>query len=555
MLRILSALLAAAALASAAVADDSQSGDASAHVLQAEIALSRGEYLRAAREYRKAAEAGSDVQHARRATEVAETFGFNDEALRSAERWIELDAGNEEARWYLARQQLRAGNLRDARKNFKVLIEHGNNDPAARLLALVQALTGEDPQATRELVRSLAKPYPDSAQANFAVAVTALAAGEDDVAMERAEKAMALEPDWLKPKFLYARALLISGEDEKAIDFTARIVGDDPDPDPQARIELAVLMMSVGRYDDALSQVNQVLLEQPSRSDALRLMAIINYHQQNLDAAWDDFEDLLASGYYRNDALYYLARIADFRGDHEQAMLLFKEVTKGSHVVSSQRRSAAILAHELGEADEALTQLDQFAHENPHHAIDVVLAKAQLLASLERHDEALDYYDEMVEFRPDTEDVLLGRAELLLRMDKLDDAIDQYRVAAKRWPDSATSLNALGYTLADRTDNYREAEKLIRKALKYDPDSPAIIDSLGWVLHKRGDNEQALVELQRAYDAFKNDEVAAHIVEVLHALGRHEDAQAMLASAEQRFSDSRFLEDVRQRIYPEDAVD
>ncbi|MDJ0700778.1 MAG: tetratricopeptide repeat protein [Woeseiaceae bacterium] len=555
MLRFLSGLLAMALLAAPALAEDNKAGDASAHVLQAEIALSRGEYLLAAQEYRKAAETGSDVQHARRATEVADTFGFNDVALRAAERWLELEPDSEQARWYVARQQLRAGDLRNARKSFKALIEQGEDEPDVRLLALVQALTGEDPQATSELVRGLAKPFPESAQANFAVAMTALSAGEDDVAVERAKKAMDLEPDWLKPKFLYARALLISGQDEKAIDFTARIVGDDPDPDPQARIELAVLMMSVGRYDDALSQVNQVLLEQPSRSDALRLMAIINFHQQNLDAAWDDFEDLLASGYYRNDALYYLARIADFRGDHEQAMLLFKEVAGGTHAIPSQRRAAAILAHEMGDADEALSQLEEFAHDKPYYAIDVVLAKAQLLASLDRYDEALGHYDEMVEYRPDTEDVLLGRAELLLRMDRLDDAIGQYRIAAKRWPESATSLNALGYTLADRTDQYREAEKLIRKALKYDPDSPAIIDSLGWVLHKRGQNEKALVELQRAYDAFKNDEVAAHIVEVLHALGRHDEAREMLASAEQRFTESKFLDDVRERMYPEDAVD
>ncbi|MDJ0701507.1 MAG: tetratricopeptide repeat protein [Woeseiaceae bacterium] len=555
MLRFLSGLIAVALLAAPALADEETIGDASAHVLQAEIALSRGDYLVAAKEYRKAAETGSDVQHARRATEVADTFGFNEEALRAAERWLDLDPDSEQARWYVARQQLRAGDLRNARKSFKALIEQGDDDPDVRLLALVQALTGEDPQATSELVRALAKPYPESAQANFAVAVTALSAGEDDVAVERAQIAMELEPDWLKPKFLYARALLISGQDEKAIDFTARIVGDDPDPDPQARIELAVLMMSVGRYDDALSQVNQVLLEQPSRSDALRLMAIINFHEQNLDAAWDDFEDLLASGRYRNDALYYLGRIADYRGDHEQAMLLFKEVENGTHAIPSQRRSAAILAHELGDADEAMSQLDEFAHDNPYYAIDVVLAKAQLLASLDRYDEALGYYDEMVEYRPDTEDILLGRAELLLRMDRLDDALGQYRIAAKRWPESATSLNALGYTLADRTDEYREAEKLIRKALKYDPDSPAIIDSLGWVLHKRGQNEKALVELQRAYDAFKNDEVAAHIVEVLHALGRHEEAREMLASAERRFSDSKFLDDVSDRLYPGDAVD
>ena len=58
--------------------------------------------------------------------------------------------------------------------------------------------------------------------------------------------------------------------------------------------------------------------------------------------------------------------------------------------------------------------------------------------------------------------------------------------AVSQWPDSPLSLNALGYTLADRTDRISEAEKLIRRALRYDPQSPAIIDSLGWVLYKQG---------------------------------------------------------------------
>jgi tetratricopeptide (TPR) repeat protein len=113
------------------------------------------------------------------------------------------------------------------------------------------------------------------------------------------------------------------------------------------------------------------------------------------------------------------------------------------------------------------------------------------------------------------------------------------------------SLNALGYTLADRTDEYKEAEKLIRKALEYDPDSPAIIDSLGWVLFKRGEYEAALVELERAYEKLDDHEVAAHIVEVLVALERRDDALEVLEDAESRHTDSELLQDVRDRLFPD----
>ena len=124
-----------------------------------------------------------------------------------------------------------------------------------------------------------------------------------------------------------------------------------------------------------------------------------------------------------------------------------------------------------------------------------------------------------------------------------------YAQAVKRWPDSALSLNAYGYTLADRTDRYGRAEKLIRKALKLDPDNPAIIDSYGWVLFKLGRPDEALVELQRAYDAFDDPEVAAHLVEVLLALDRRADAGELLDAALEKRPDSQFLDDVRTRFF------
>jgi tetratricopeptide (TPR) repeat protein len=553
--RLLSALWAVTALTlfgPIAFADDEEArNEAAAHLLQAELALQGSEYLEAAQEYRKAAQISESVDVARQATRVGYSFGFNEEALLAAKRWLELDEESDEALLYVAQLQLRLGDLRKARRNLKKLIERGDEGADSRLLSLVQVLSQEDPDDADKVMRWLAKPYKDSAYAQYATAVMAMQAGDTDYAEERALRAIELDPEWTKAKLLYARTMLIAGRQDEAIEYTARLIGDDPDPDPDARMELALMMMTAGRDDDALSQINQILLEQPSRADALRMMAIINFRLENLDAAWADFQDLLASGRFTMDALYYLARIADFREEHERAARLYSQVRSGPNAVVSQRRASALIAYELEDPQKALQDLEQFGTNSPNHAIDMVLARAQLLASLERYDEALDFYDRYVMYRPDDESALLGRAELLLRMDRLDEAVAQYRAAAKRWPESAMSLNALGYTLADRTDDYKEAEKLIRKALEYDPDSPAIIDSLGWVLFKRGDYEAALAELERAYEKLDDHEVAAHIVEVLVALERRDDALEVLEDAESRHSDSELLQDVRDRLFPD----
>ncbi len=545
-------LLTLVTLAIPANAEGPDAAETDAYLAQADIAMQAKDYRKAAVEYRKAAEAGSSIETAGIATRLAFAYRFNDESLRAAKRWVKLDPDSDEAQLYLAQTYFRLGDIGNSRRQYARIVESSDEPPGHRLLSLVRYLSEEGaPENADKLMRALAKPYKDSAWAHYSAAALALEAGDTEHAMQRALRSSELAPESVRPKLLYARALMIDGEPDKAIDYTARIIGDDPAPDAEARMELAIMYMMNGRDDDALSQVNQVLLEQSGRTDALRLMAIINFRQGNLDVAEDDFHDLMATGQYRMDALYYLARIADFREDYERAIGLYREVVYGDNAINSQRRASALLAFELDDTEAAVETLDEFGESSPTHAVDALLAKAQLLASLEKYDESLEYYDRVVDYRPDDEGTALSRAELLLRMDRLDAALDAYKAAARRWPKSALSLNAYGYTLADRTDRYREAEKLIRKAIKYDPDSPAIIDSLGWVLFKLDRLDESLVDLKRAYAAFDDHEVAAHLIEVLVALGRQDEALALLAEAEEKQPESTLLADVRARLFPE----
>ncbi len=527
-----------------------ESEEVADHIIAAEEALKTNQYQTAAAEYRLAAELSDDVEVARTATQVAYSYGFNDDAVRSAERWVELEPDSDEALLYVAQLYLRTGEIRDSRRSFEKLLEKGEQPVDESLLRLIPVLAREDADNAFELMRQLARPYKDSPFAHYAVAVLALQAGETETASERAKEAIEIDPEWVKPHLVYARSLLLAGDEEGAIDYTSRLVGDDPDPDPEARLELAIMLVSAGRDDDALSQVNQILLEQPYRTDALRLMAIINFRLDNLDAARADFEDLLATGNYRMDALYYLGRIEDRRGNFEEALEYYAQVTGGSNAVASQSRAAGIIA-EQGAPQKALEHLDRFAEINPNYAVDILRTKAQILVSIDRHDEALEIFDQAIAYRPNDEGLQLSRAELTLRMGRVDDAIDQYRKTMKRWPESAMSINALGYTLADRTDRYDEAARLIKKALKMAPNSAAIIDSWGWVLHKQGKNEEALGYLEDAYERLRDPEVAGHIVEVLMAMDRQEEAKQTLEEAELLFPESDYLEKLREQIGPE----
>lgn len=90
---------------------------------------------------------------------------------------------------------------------------------------------------------------------------------------------------------------------------------------------------------------------------------------------------------------------------------------------------------------------------------------------------------------------------------------------------NAQALNALGYTLADRTDRYQEALGYIEQALALLPDDAAVLDSMGWVQFRLGDFTKALEFLRRAYQLNPDPEIAAHLSEVLWAAGQRDEAK------------------------------
>ena len=115
-------------------------------------------------------------------------------------------------------------------------------------------------------------------------------------------------------------------------------------------------------------------------------------------------------------------------------------------------------------------------------------------------------------------------------------------------PNNAAALNALGYTLADRTDKLEDALKLIQRANELEPDDAAIVDSLGWVNFRLGNHEAALKFLKEAMDKIADGEVAAHYGEVLWAVGKKEEATKIWNDAKEKFGDNEILQQTLKRF-------
>jgi tetratricopeptide (TPR) repeat protein len=172
----------------------------------------------------------------------------------------------------------------------------------------------------------------------------------------------------------------------------------------------------------------------------------------------------------------------------------------------------------------------------------------ELLTRLGHPEVAMDILNDALRQFPDSSALRYARSMLGEQMDNLSLMESDLRAILEQDPDNATALNALGYTLADRTQRLDEAEELITRALALQPNEPAILDSMGWVLFRQGKYEESLGYLKRAYAVFPDPEVAAHLGEAMWMAGDREGATAVLRGAMLKTPDSEILLDTLNRL-------
>jgi tetratricopeptide (TPR) repeat protein len=159
-------------------------------------------------------------------------------------------------------------------------------------------------------------------------------------------------------------------------------------------------------------------------------------------------------------------------------------------------------------------------------------------------------YEEGLTAFTDNEELLYSRSLTAEKMGRIDMMEQDLKRILQRDPNNARALNALGYTLADRTDRYQEAYGYIERAFKQRPDDIAILDSMGWVLYRLGRLDEAQEYLRRAAAQIRDGEIAAHLGEVLWAAGKRDEARQIWEEALKFAPDHEVLQQTIQRFNP-----
>ncbi|NZA26650.1 tetratricopeptide repeat protein, partial [Luteimonas sp. SJ-92] len=538
---LLAVLLALPVPAASVAPDAGGQDDVLAATLSGEYALQAGRLGEAADWYLRAARAADgDPALAERAARIA-LLANDDELAGAAIRlWKRYAPDSLAMRSAQATWLLRGGRERAARRELEQLLRDPDPDGWRHALAALGSGT-RDPDASAKVLGRLVASgaIPDQLQAWLAFGGLAQRFGEPRLAESIVAEVVERFPDEPRVALLRASQLREAGDDDGARAALAAIERQAL-VSPELRLAIAAEYDSLG--DPAASARVMTLGPQDERSYGLRATLLVK--AEDREGLGEVYEELRGSaGQPDPGGRLLLGQIAEYLERHDDALEWYRSVPGGPQRQVARLRATKVL-HDLERTEEAYAALRALQTDADVDEVlrrDAYLMEAELRADDDDAEGERETYARGLAAHPDEGGLLYARALMWERRDDIPRAEADLRRILVAEPENVAALNALGYTLADRTTRYAEALELIDRARVAEPDNAAIIDSYGWVLYRLGRHQEALAELQRAWRMMKDPEIGAHIGEVLWAMGRRDEAREYFEKARELDPENRSL--------------
>ena len=519
--------------------------DALYQLLVAEVAGYRGEYSTALEKYVDMALKTRDAGVAQRAAMLAVYLKRYEEALTTSKIWVEQEPDSIEARRYLSEQLLRIGDMEQAIVHMEAIKNLGG---LANFESFAYSAANMDDKGREVLLEAMSRmlaEYPGDEQLMFSKAVLLEQSGQLEEALQLANQLLVSKKD-INVIVLKVNALKDLLRTDEALVFLESTLEELADK-RRLRLIYARMLFEAERLVDAEKQYEQVHQQAPNDSDILFALALISMEQGKDESAKGYLNQMIRFNRRANEAHYYLGSIADKNDKIPQAISEYKMVGPGREYLAAQVRIAALLADQ-DRLDDARAHLENQRANNPDRYNRLVMIEGQLLSERGHEAEFFELLEMVIKKQPENVELLYFRAmtgQSLGRLDVLEQ--DLLRVIEID-PGNADAMNALGYTLADQTDRHDEALILIERALEIKPNEAAFIDSLGWVQYRLENYKDAVTNLRKALSLFDNDEVAAHLGEVLWVSGEQQEARNVWQKALDARPDSDILKRVIKRF-------
>jgi len=485
----------------------------------------------------------SDPELARRALRLAEFVSDEQRAAALSLRLAELDPDDGAAAAAASGWLARSGQPLKALDYAAIALERGVSVNVAGNLGSFSQFDEDTQLAIAAAIESLSSRWPDDDE--VAIAATLLARLQQD--WPRAESlilpVLRRSPNDVRSIMLWTQ-LQIDQSVEDPLERLVDAIADYPE-NTELRLQYARLLGAEGDYSGARAQFAILLELEPNNPDMISTAALLDFELELYDAALAKFLQLIALEARLDEAFYYVGRIQAADDRYSEAIEAFASVGPSREFRDAKLRAAQVLI-DTAFASDIRQFFDAQRRTYPSSAEQLFLLEAESLRDWSG--ESLEAYDRGLASFPQSFSLLYGRAMIHESEGSLWAMEQDLRRILAQDPNHAATLNALGYSLTNRTQRYEEAAVLIERALALSPGDPAIMDSLGWVYYKLGQYVQSESLLREAHAALPDPEVAAHLGEVLWAQGREVEAKDVWQEGLNRVSDHPIILEAIDRL-------
>jgi tetratricopeptide (TPR) repeat protein len=516
-------------------------------LLTAELAGQRGQYNIALDGYIEVAKRTQDPKFSERAVMIAMYVKNSNKTKEALNLWLRQDPKNVSARKIAALLALRTGNKSEATEHLNAMIVFDSAGFESALLELTDVIEKEGRvDIIGDVLDDLSKQHKDKAEIYFIQSLLALQKKDKNLAETKIQQALRLKPDWEKALILQAQIAVFSGDLDKA-KFLLSDASDKYPENSKINRMFAQILIKTGGYKEAIEVYQKIILTDPKDVESQFAEGLVYLQLDQDQQAQDIFKKMLDQPDWRYQACFYLGKIEEKQGHLKKALSWFDQVIDGPFVFDASVSAISLLQKER-RLEEANSRLSLLQIKFPKQKLRLVLVQADLYNQQKKYEEALAILTNgLIDF-PDQKELLYTRALIAERINKFDMAEIDLKKILEIDPNNVEALNALGYTLLNNPSRYAEAEKFLGKALALEPNEAVIIDSYGWLQFKLGNFEVALKYLQQAYEKQPENEIAAHLAEVLWVLDRKDEAKKIYNKAVKGSLDDEYLQDFQRRI-------
>ncbi len=489
-------------------------------------------------------------------------------AIEQYEQIVKIEPDKVDDHLLLGRLYRLNNDLQKAENELKIAVKlDPDSEEAVTTLSLLYSDEGDTTHALQVL-----SSVPDkgrSAKLYAALGATYEQRKDFKNAIDAYKHAIQLDRDNLDAIRGLAENLLNDGQVDAALD-QYKVIADANPEDAQTYLRISEIYRRQGKYDQALESLKKAEAMVPDALEVPYNVAVVYEAQARYDEAVKILQDLLkktekADNNYsqadRNNRAIFIERLGMVYRDQENypaAVETFRKMiplgdenarTGYQDVIDTYRESkqwpeATATAKEAvqklpddrelrmvldaqladtGDPEKPLADVRSLLKGKPEDR-EVYLRLSIMYTRLHRWSDAEDSLSKAEQLSTKAEDkeyVSFLRGSTYEREKKYDAAEAEFRKVLAANPQSAATLNYLGYMNADRDVRLEESLNYIKQAVSLEPTNGAYLDSLGWAYFKLGKYDLAEENLTKASLRMGSDPtVQDHLGDLYQKTGR-----------------------------------